>query len=47
MLRTKLQAAGIKLTVVDLSSSDYNSFIELRRDGATMTRVVIEEDSVA
>jgi hypothetical protein len=43
MLRTKLQAAGIKLTVVDLSGSDSDSFIELKKDGATMTRVVSEE----
>jgi hypothetical protein len=44
MLRTKLQAAGIKLSVVDLSSSsDYDSFIELKKDGATVTRVVSEE----
>ena len=39
MLRTKLQAAGIKLSVVDLSeSSDYDSFIELKKDGATVIR---------
>jgi hypothetical protein len=43
MLRTKLQAAGIKLSVVDLSSSsDYDSFIELKKDGATVIKEVRE-----
>jgi hypothetical protein len=44
MLRTKLQAAGIKLTVVDLdSSSDYDLSIELKKDGATVIKEVNEE----
>ena len=38
MLRSKLQAAGIKLTIVDLSSSDYDLFIELKKDGATVVK---------
>lgn len=45
-LKSKLQAAGIKLTVIDLSSGDYDSFVELKKDGATMTKVVIERESV-
>lgn len=48
MLRSKLQAAGIKLTVVDLSSSSgYDLFIELKKDGATVIKEVREGRGVA
>ena len=48
MLRSKLQAAGIKLTIVDLSSSSgYDLFIELKKDGATVIKEVREGRGVA
>jgi len=45
-LRAKIEAAGIKFTVIQLTNYDNDSFIELKVDGATVDIVVPTRTSV-